>query len=208
MNFQKQLFSLTAILAIASLSFKSPETTNPVSTYKVDPNNSTIVWKGKKVTGEHTGTIDISKGKINVDGKKITGGEFEINMETLANTDLTDPESNTKLVGHLKSDDFFGTDKHKSAKFVIKEATSIGNNKYDVKGDLTIKGKTNEISFPATIVDKGNELEVNANIVVDRAKYDVKYGSGSFFDNLGDKMIYDDFELEVKLVAEKNLAAK
>lgn len=208
MNVRKQLFSFIAILAFASISFTTRELNNPVTTYNVDAEKSTLTWKGKKVTGEHEGNINISKGLIKVDGQKITGGEFTIDMQSLSNTDLTDAEYNKKLVDHLKSDDFFGTDKHATSKFVIKEVTSKGADKYEVKGDLTIKGKTNPITFPATITDKGNQIIVDGVAVVDRAKYDIQYGSGSFFENLGDKMIYDEFELDFKLVADKNLAAK
>lgn len=206
MKLKKQLFSLIAFLAILTVSFtiREPE---PI-TYNVDPSNSTLIWKGKKVAAEHTGRIEITKGFINVDGKKITGGEFVIDMQSLSNSDLTDPEYNKKLVDHLKSDDFFGVDKHATSKFIIKEVTPKGENVFDVKGDLTIKGITNSISFPATINNNGNEIEVTGNAVVDRSKYDVRFGSGSFFDNLGDKMIYDDFELEIKLIADKTLAAQ
>ncbi len=206
MNKINQLLSLIVMSAIALVSFTFPNTSLWITTYKVDTSNSSLKWKGKKVTGEHTGTINISSGNIKVDGKKITGGEFVIDMQSLSNSDLTDAESNKKLVDHLKSDDFFGTDNHATSKFVIEEITSNGNDSYNVKGDLTIKGKTNSISFPATINNNGNEILIQGNAVVDRSKFDIRYGSGSFFDNLGDKMIYDEFELDINLVAEKTLA--
>lgn len=205
MNLKKQLFSLVALLAFVSFSFTA---SNPVTTYNVDPQSSTLTWVGKKVTGEHTGNIDITSGSLKYDGKKITGGEFVIDMQSITNSDLTDPEYNKKLVDHLKSDDFFGSEQNPTSKFVIKQVTARDDSKYDVTGDLTIKGKTNSVTFPATITDKGNQLVVEGNAVVDRAKYDVKYNSGSFFENLGDKMIYDDFELKINLVADKTQASK
>ena len=110
---------------------------------------------------------------------------------------------NDKLVGHLKSDDFFGVETHPTATFVLKSAEKKSGNEYTVKGDLTIKGITKSIEFPATVKVSGNTLEASAEVVIDRSKFDVKYGSGSFFDGLGDKMIYDDFTLDISLVATK-----
>lgn len=169
--------------------------------YQVDPQQSKVTWVGRKVTGEHAGTIDLSSGKLIWNGEKLTGGSFEIDMASIANTDITDQEYNQKLVGHLKSDDFFATDKHPKATFVITKVTPLANNQFQVKGDLTIKGITKEVQFPATIQATEDQLSAKANIVVDRTLYDIRYGSGSFFDNLGDKAIDNNFELNVELVA-------
>ncbi len=171
--------------------------------YAVDTKTSTIIWTGKKVTGEHTGKINLTSGQIERDGKKITGGSFAIDMTSITCTDLTDNEYNQKLVGHLKSDDFFGTVAHPTSQFVITSIQPTGKDAYQVKGNLTIKSITQEISFPATIIEKGNDLLVKAKIIVDRSKYDIRYGSGTFFDNLGDKAIYNDFELNLNLLAKK-----
>ncbi len=170
---------------------------------KVDSAMSTIGWLGKKVTGQHTGTINLKSGELKLDDGNLVGGSFEIDMTSIINEDLKDAEWNAKLVGHLKSDDFFSVGKFPVAGFKITEVKAVnkdGNN-YHIKGELTIKGITNKIEFPAK-VEKGKAgFTVAAQIVVDRAKFDVRYGSGSFFENLGDKMIYDDFTLDVKLVA-------
>ncbi len=171
--------------------------------YKVDAKQSKVVWLGKKVTGEHTGGISIADGKLISDGKTFTGGSFNIDMTSMTCTDVTDPGYNEKFIGHLKSDDFFSTAKFPKSNFVITKITSTGKDQYNVKGNLTIKGITNEIEFPATIQTVGKEIKATAKIVVNRTKYDIKYGSGSFFDNLGDKAINDDFELDVNLVAAK-----
>jgi len=162
--------------------------------------NSTIKWHGAKVTGEHDGTIQLKDGYLKMDDGKIVGGKFHIDMITIENTDIDDPEYNAKLVGHLKSDDFFGVETYPVSTLEIKEATPFKNGKANVKAHLTIKKTTLPIEFE--VMQKGDQLLTE--IVVDRAKYDIRYGSGSFFDDLGDKMIYDDFRLNVSLDTTSN----
>lgn len=188
-----------AFIAFITFAFTPRKAVN----YKIDVNKSTIVWTGKKVTGEHTGNIKLKSGVLQHDGKVITGGAFDIDMTTISNTDLTDASYNQKLVGHLKSDDFFGVDKYPVANLKITEITYKGGDQYEIGGDLTIKGKTNKIKFPATVSADGKVLNAKSKITVDRSKYDVKYGSKSFFEGLGDKTIYDDFDLDINLVAVK-----
>ncbi len=171
--------------------------------YKVDKQQSKVAWVGKKVTGQHTGMINIADGKFTSDGKTLTGGSFEIDMNSITCTDLTDKGYNDKLVGHLKSDDFFSTEKFPKSTFVITSLTALGKDQYKVVGNLTIKGITKPVEFPALIQVTDKEVKAAAKIKVDRTKYDIKYGSGSFFDNLGDKAIDNDFELNVDLVANK-----
>lgn len=188
----------SAIIAISLLAFTAP----PASVkFKADTKASSLLWTGKKVTGQHNGTISISSGELVAEGKTIKSGSFEIDVTTLAVTDLTDKGYNDKLVTHLKSDDFFGAAKFPKATFVIGSVTQKSGDEYLVKGDLTIKGKTNPIEFPATISITDKQLTARAKIIVNRAKFDIRYGSKSFFDNLGDKVIYDDFELDLNLVA-------
>lgn len=190
-------------VAIALFSFAAP----PSVKYKVDTKQSTLQWTGKKVTGQHHGTIPISAGEFNADGTLIKDGSFEVNVAGLTNTDLTDDESNAKLVRHLKSDDFFGVEKYPTATFTITSVTPKSGNEYTVKGNLTIKGKTNEIEFPAVVTTEGKSIVATAKIPVDRSKYDVRYGSKSFFDNLGNKYIDDEFQLDLKLVGVPNTGA-
>jgi polyisoprenoid-binding protein YceI len=116
-------------------------------------------------------------------------------MTTLVSTDL-EGEYKGKLEGHLKSDDFFGVEKYPTATLVFTDVKTSGKNAYDVTGDLTIKGKTNPVSFKISIYGS----KATASIKVDRTKYDVKYGSASFFDGLKDKAIYDEFDLVSDLV--------
>lgn len=161
----------------------------------VDTKKSTLKWHGEKVTGEHFGTIDLKEGMLVWKNNKIVSGQMIIDMTSITNTDIDDAGYNAKLVGHLKSDDFFGVEKYPTAKLNIKGSDAFKDNKATVKGELTIKGITHPIEFEA---QKENDWFM-AEIVVDRSKYDVRYGSGSFFDNLGDKTIYDDFTLTVKI---------
>ncbi|MGF1637051.1 MAG: YceI family protein [Cyclobacteriaceae bacterium] len=194
----------TSVFAALFMAAFTAFATNGVNeTYTADVKKSEIKWHGKKVTGEHNGTIQLQDGDIMVENGKLTGGKFAINMGTISNDDITDADSKAKLEGHLKSDDFFGVEKHPKATFVITSVTPKSGAEYTVKGDITIKGKTQSIEFPATVAVKGKEVHANAKIVVDRSKFDVRYGSGSFFDGLGDKMIYDDFTLDISLVATK-----
>lgn len=170
---------------------------------KVNTSKSELTWLGKKVTGEHTGKIALKEGTITLDGAKLTGGKFVADLTSITNTDLTDKEYNGKLIGHLKSDDFFAVEKHPTATFVVTKATPKSAGVYEVTGDLTIKGITKPATFPVTIKTTATGAEVAGTLVVDRSKYDIKYNSKSFFENLGDKMINDDFSIDVKLVAAK-----
>jgi polyisoprenoid-binding protein YceI len=170
--------------------------------YVVNTNQSNLVWKAEKVTGKHDGTVKLSGGEITVANNNLVSGSFTIDMTSLAVVDIKDPGTNGKLLGHLKSDDFFSVEKHKTATFVITSVTP-GSQKgsFTVKGNLTIKGITKAIEFPAAIIMDGNDLKATATITVDRTKFDIRYGSKSFFESIGDKAIYDDFTIELQLLA-------
>lgn len=196
---QKITMSFVAAAAITAFAFTAPKV--KTINYSVDARSTSATWIGKKVTGEHTGGITISKGNIVGDGKKITGATFEIDMNSITCTDLTDKTYADKLVGHLKADDFFGSDKFPTAKFELTKATLKSGNDYEITGKLTIKGITNEITFPAMIKMDEKVAVTVAKITVNRTKYGIKYGSASFIEGIGDKAIYDDFELNVNIVA-------
>lgn len=183
-------------LALAVVAGTASHATEPTAeeTKTVDAQASTVTWKAYKVTGSHTGTVALESGSLIFDGDKLTGGEFLVDMTTLTATDL-EGEYRDKLVGHLKSDDFFSTEKHNTSKLVFTQVKATGKNSYEVTGDLTIKGITKPVTFDLSVY--GNKA--TANVKVDRAEYDIRYGSGSFFDNLGDKTIYDEFDLVVDL---------
>lgn len=186
---KRLLLAVFALLVAGGLNAQS---------YKANAEKSELKWVGKKVTGQHNGHIKLSDGVLTLKGNRIVSGTFNIDMKSITNDDLTDAGYNQKLVGHLKSDDFFGVEKFPIATLTLMESAEFVNNVAEVKGKLTIKGITNPISFNVT--KNGNSY--TASIAVDRSKYDVRYGSGSFFENLGDKVIDDIFTLEVVLVVE------
>lgn len=198
----KKKFVLIA-LSIVAIGYGAIAGNDGKSTMSVNSEESKVVWLGKKVTGEHTGEINILHGDLQFDGDVLNGGSFEIDMKSITNSDIESEEYNQKLVGHLKSDDFFGVEKYPKATFVISEVEAKKAGKYHVKGDITIKGITKSIDFPVQVTTLDSKATATASITIDRSEFNVKYGSGSFFDGLGDKMIYDDFTLDITLVANK-----
>jgi polyisoprenoid-binding protein YceI len=179
-----------AVVAFASISFTALNETKPIKT-----SESSVVWKGYKVTGSHQGNIALKAGTLEFKNNILAGGSFVIDMTTINTTDL-EGDSKNNLDGHLKSDDFFGVKNFPEAKLEITKVTPNGKNAYSVESNLTIKGKTNTQNFTMSVY--GNKA--TANLKVDRTKYDIKYGSASFMDGLKDKAIYDDFDLNVDLV--------
>lgn len=161
---------------------------------KINVKKSLITWTGKKVTGEHSGTINFKEGTLIFKDGKINGGSFVVNMTTIKNTDQTGKDKE-KLETHLKSEDFFNVKGFNTSKMVFKSVSEKKKNLYLVKADLTIKGKTNPVSFELVTTDH----TATADLQIDRTKYGIQYGSGSFFDDLGDRTIYDDFDLKVVL---------
>lgn len=178
---------IASVIVLTTLAFTNTKK-------EVDVESSEVTWTGEKVTGSHHGTIQLESGYLMMEDEKIVGGEFVMDMSTITVTDLSG-ENKGKLEGHLKSDDFFGVENHPTAKLVITSAASKGNGVYGIVGDLTIKNETHPITFDL----KMNEESASTQLTIDRSKYNVRYGSGSFFDNLGDKTIYDNFELDVNL---------
>ncbi|MCX7834309.1 MAG: YceI family protein [Ignavibacteria bacterium] len=174
--------------------------------YKLDVKESEIQWIGKKVTGQHNGLIKFKDGQLALDNGKISAGNFTVDMNSISCSDLTDANLNAKLVGHLKSEDFFLVQKFPESKFEIinlseiKESNEKGFN-YNVTGKMTIKDSTKTITFPAKIKLEENLIIAEADFEIDRTEFGIKYGSGKFFEGLGDKMIRDNFNLIIKIVA-------
>lgn len=189
---KNKLTTLGAAILVALITFSFSEIEGEKKEIKTE--NSTLTWKGYKMTGSHYGTVAIQSGHLVFNEGELTGGEFVVDMTSLVSDDLTG-EYKGKLEGHLKSDDFFGTDKHPTAKLVFTKVERSGKNSYSVTGDLTIKGTTSPVSFELSVY--GNKA--NATMKVDRTTYDIRYGSASFFDDLQDKVIYDEFDLVADL---------
>lgn len=171
--------------------------------YKVDNKLSAIEWTGKKVTGQHTGIISVKDGSIQVEDGKIVGGNLIIDMNTIVVTDIKDKETNAKLLGHLQSEDFFGVTNFPTATLEIDKVEHKEGNLHHVHGKLTIKGITHKIEVPTTVKMKDGKLVAIGETDIDRTLYKIKYGSGKFFDDLGDRMIYDDFTVKFKVGATK-----
>jgi len=173
---------------------------------KVDPAKSTLKWHAEKVTGKHDGTVKVLGGTIALDGTNIVSGTVDVDMTSLDDVDMQG-EYHDKLVGHLKSDDFFGVATFPKAILTIKKVVPIANKtgaeNFTVTADLTIKGITKEISFPAIIVVNKTEVVANADFNINRVNYGIKYGSKSIFESIGDKAINDEFNIKVRVVASK-----
>jgi len=160
-----------------------------------DNEKTTLLWLGEKVTGQHAGSIKLQSGWLNMNDNKIVSGEFIIDM-----TSIKDSEASERLEGHLKSDDFFGVGKFPTSMLVLTGSDAFDRGTAIVRGNLTIKGVTNPVEFKAAIQKKEEGTWFFTNIIIDRTKFNIRYGSGSFFDNLGDKTIYDEFKLKVNLL--------
>lgn len=162
--------------------------------------NASFTWVAKKVGGQHNGSIQGS-GKVEMKDNLVQAGEFEIQMNTIRVLDINDPESNQKLTAHLKSDDFFNTREHPRAILTISDASEAGDGTYAFKGKLNIKGIQQAVNGVYDVLEKGNATFVTGALEFDRTNYDIRYRSGRFFDDLGDKMIYDDVLIgfEVKI---------
>jgi len=160
-----------------------------------------IEWKGDKIVGSfHIGTIDLKSGWLTVDGTSVTGGEFIVDMNSIRNSDVKDEKMRERLIGHLKSDDFFGVEKYPHSKLVITGSSRTADGKTMFRGNLTIKEVTHPVEFTATESKSGDAVTYVAAINFDRSLYDVRFGSGKFFSNLGDNAINDEIKLNVKLV--------
>lgn len=173
-------------------------------TYKTIVDQSSIQWKGFKPTGSHNGTIAIADGSVSVNDGTIESGNFTIDMTSIAVTDIpVEEEGNANLKGHLTSPDFFDVEAFPKAKFEVTKIETV-NGKTILSGNLTLKDVTNNISFPVKTSIDGDTMNLKSEtFTIDRSKWNIKYGSKSFFDNLGDKFINDDIELTINVVAKK-----
>jgi polyisoprenoid-binding protein YceI len=194
---KKTILSIIAIFLLAGMSV------NAQTIYKADVANSKVNWIGKKITGEHNGTIALTSGEFTITNDVISKATFVIDMTSIKCLDLTDEGYRAKLEGHLKSDDFFGVDKFPKATFVIDKVVKIQKGNTFVRGKITIKGVSQPIEIKAVITNTAEGYRIYANFTIDRTKFGLKYGSGSFFDSLGDKTIYDDFNISLNILMKK-----
>lgn len=197
----KKSISLVLGILVTASSVFAAETKEEKAAFEIDTKASKVFWNAKKVTGEHSGSVSLGSGKVWVENNSVVGANVKMDMNTIVNTDLKDEEWNKKLVGHLKSEDFFSVEKFPVASFEITSLKPAAAGDYSVKGNLTIKGITNEISFPAKVTVANGNVNATGTAKIDRTKWDIRYGSGKFFEGLGDKMIYDEFEITFDLSA-------
>ena len=195
---------LAPVLALAAIAvFSAFKPALKSENFIIDTKASSIEWNAEKVTGKHNGTIKLASGNLVFNGNSLQGGSFITDMKTISVTDL-EGEYKQKLEGHLNADDFFGTAKYGTSNFKITKVTPTGANQVTISGNLTIKGITKPLSFPATVKrEKNAVVAVAKNVKIDRTQYDIKYNSKSFFSSIGDKAISDEFLLSINLVAKK-----
>lgn len=170
--------------------------------YMIDKAESRIFWLGKKVTGSHQGTIDITEGVLTMDDGKLAAGKIIVETRSIKILDITDPDTNQQFAGHLSSEDFFASGDYPTATLTISKVSKLVNTNYHIVADLTIKGITNPIEFDAEVFNVNTDtLKASGKLVIDRTRYNMKFRSGHFFKDLGDALIYDDFTLKVQLTA-------
>ncbi len=199
----KKLFTFLMLVILASCNTNpnqaSTQQAQGVATadniYNIETAQSQITWTGREVsTSYHYGTLDFVSGNFEISNGAIVNGEFIVDMTSINNQDM-EGDSKARLEGHLKSDDFFSVESYPTAAISINSSELISDGKWNVSADLSIKGFTHPVNFEMISSEDG----WSANLVFDRSKYDVRFRSGSFFENLGDKLIYDDIELSINL---------
>ncbi len=195
----KKIFPTTVtLLLLAQASFASTP---------IDVKQSTVEWVGNKVTGSHNGSLEIEKGEVTIEKGMVKSGSFVLDMTSINVLDIEDEKWNKKLEKHLKAEDFFGVNYYPKAIFEFNEATPLKGAKadqpnYHFKGELTLKGITHALEFDARVDLKKSGASASGQIIVDRTKYNIRYKSNSFFDGLGDKAIYDDFNITFHVVTQ------
>ena len=183
-------FIINTTLTLISISFSYSQSLN------ADKTQSLIRWYGEELTGKtHFGNLSFNEGRIELQDGLIIGGNFVVNMTSLSVEDLSGG-AKARLEGHLRSDDFFSVDKYPEATLKISQKAKVEGDVQKLYGELTIKGIKHAVDFSIILVDKKT---ATANLTFDRSKYNVRFRSGSFFENLGDKLILDDIRMEVSL---------
>ena len=170
--------------------------------YIIVSSESSIDWIGRKVTGAHNGTIGIKNGNFIFSDGKIKGGNVVIDTTSIKILDISDAAANAQFAGHLASDDFFSIEKFPTASFEILNVKELSNGNFYLEGNLTIKDITHPAGFEVSLQNQANTAALSGKLVIDRTLYDIKFRSGNFFKDLGDTLIYNDFELDFTINAE------
>jgi polyisoprenoid-binding protein YceI len=168
----------------------------------IDTKESVVIWKGSSLIGSnsHTGYIYISQGELLIENGQLMGGTVEIDMNTIE--DETH-ESNNKLVDHLKDPDFFDVKRFPFSTIAITKVVPINGNTKKVTGNLTIKGITHPVTFPAKMIVKDGIVKANGKLAIDRTLWNVHYKSGKFYDLLANQTLSDSIEFHMNIVARK-----
>ena len=162
----------------------------------LDLEKSKVKWTGKKITNSsHWGSLSFSEANLDFDGDDLVSGKFIVDMNTMSVDDIKG-RGKQRLEGHLRNEDFFDVDNHNEAILMFNDRIPLVNGVYEISGSLTIKGISNPVKF--TLVPNGKSY--SSSLVFDRTKFEITYSSGNFFENLGDRLILDDVELEVSLI--------
>jgi len=207
MKITSKIIAIGIILAFNSCgnASKNEETKDPVTTnnpieesknYSISTSESVVNWSGKGVGHGHKGTINVKSSSFSMNNDIISDFEISIDMKSIIIADIADPSENLKLSNHFKNDDFFGVDKHPTSTLKIIDASDLNK----VKANMTIKGVTQEITFPVTITKQNDKLVLTTKIQIDRTKFGITYSSGNFFENLGDYLIDDIIDLNITIV--------
>ena len=170
-------------------------------TFTLNADNTVLRWTAEKVTGTHWGYVKVEGGSVVVKGKKILTGECIVDMSTITVMDMKDSPYGKKLENHLRSSDFFDTENYSRASLIITGASHKGN-LVQIVGELTIKGITHSVEFPAVVKFSDKGASAKGQIKIDRTLYDIKYRSGKYYPDIGDKMIYDVFKLDFEVEAD------
>ncbi|MBS7254116.1 YceI family protein [Flavobacterium branchiicola] len=176
--------------------------------FNIVSSQSKIDWTGRKVTGAHNGTIGIKEGNFILNDGKVKGGNVVIDTTSIKILDISDAPTNTQFAGHLASDDFFSIEKFPTASFDVISAREITGSTFYLEGNLTIKGITHPAGFEVALQNNRDTIALAGKLIIDRTLYDIRFRSGNFFKDLGDTLIYNDFELDFDITAEASFSSK
>lgn len=171
--------------------------------YSIDTKETVLTWEGSMVLSfdeKHRGYVYTKKGELIIDKDQLVGGTVEVNMNSI---EYGDKENKNTPVKHLKSPDYFDVEKFPTATFSITKVVDAGGGNSKVNGNLTIKGVTNPVTFPANIAIKDGIIYANGKVTIDRTQWDIRYASGKFYDNLADQAVSDEIDIYMKIVAKK-----